>query len=125
MVLAMTMHHSQYDTDTREWYCISIKTRVLHGNRPVFHCKTFFVSDTSGIMTLSDARDVTDLAQRFLAVDPCHVVYCSNVHRALLASGDIRYICLCSMLPTNTGWLCCYSPTLQLSIYYSLYTNLH
>ena len=83
-------------------------------NRPIFQYNTFFVIfDISGVITLnlSDARDVTDLAQRFLAFDPdtrCHVLYCSNVHRALLASGDIStllYMPLCLMLPTNAGWL--------------------
>ena len=49
-------------------------------NRPIFHYNTFFtVSDLPGIMTLtlSDARDVADLAHRFLAFHPstrCHVL---------------------------------------------------
>lgn len=40
-------------------------------NRPVFQYNTFFISGTSGIttLTLSDARDLTDLA-RFMAYDP-------------------------------------------------------
>jgi hypothetical protein len=65
-------------------------------NRPVFHYNTFFiVSDISGIITLSvcNARDVAELTQRFLASDPdtrCHILYCSNVHRALLASGGMH-----------------------------------
>ena len=83
-------------------------------NRPIFHYNTFFVvSDISGIMTLSlsDARDVTDLAQQFLAFDPstrCHVVYCSNVYRALLASGDIStllYMPLCLFNVANQHWV--------------------
>ena len=83
-------------------------------NRPIFHYNTFFVlSDISGIMTLSlsDARDVTDLAQRFLDFDPstrCHVLYCSNVHRALLASGDIStlpYMPLCLFNVANQHWV--------------------
>ena len=44
------------------------------------------------MMTLSDATDVLDLA-RFLAYDlssTCRILYCSNVHRTLLASGDIN-----------------------------------
>ena len=54
-------------------------------------------------LNLSDARDVTDSAQQFLAFDPgtrCHVLYCSNVHRALLASGDVNtlpYMPLCNV----------------------------
>ena len=73
-------------------------------NRPIFHYNTFFVvSDTSGIMTLSvsNARDVADLARQFQAFDPDtrgHILYCSNVHRALLASGGINalpYMPLC------------------------------
>ena len=83
-------------------------------NRPIFHYNTFFnVSDTSGLMTLSlhDARNVADLAQRFLAFDPhtrCHVVYCTNVHRALLASGDINTLPnmpLCLFNVANQHWV--------------------
>ena len=65
----------------------------------------------SGVITLnlSDARDITDLAQRFLAFDRgtrCHILYCSNIHRALLAHDQVTLIhYLCLMLPTNTGWL--------------------
>ena len=80
-------------------------------NRPVFQYNTFFISDTSGIttLTLSDARDLA----RFMAYDPStrgHVLYCGNIHRILLASGDVNTLPnmpLC-MLPTS-GWLCCYS----------------
>ena len=83
-------------------------------NRPVFHYNTFYVvSDTSGIMTLSvsNARDVADLARRFLAFDPdtrCHILYCSNVHRALLTSGDINalpYMPLCLFNVANQNWV--------------------
>ena len=82
-------------------------------DKPNFQYNTFFVvSDISDItLNLSDARDITNLAQRFLAFDPGtrrHILYCSNVHRALLASGDINtlpYMPLCLLLPTNTGWL--------------------
>ena len=74
-------------------------------NRPIFQYNTFYVvSDMSGVITLnlSDARDITDLAQRFLAFDPgtrCHILYCSNIHRALLAHDQVTLIhcliCLC------------------------------
>ena len=83
-------------------------------NRPIFHYNTFFtVSDISGIMTLSpsDARDVSDLAQRFLTFDSStrtHVLYCSNVQRALLASGDINTLPkmpLCLFNVANQHWV--------------------
>ena len=81
-------------------------------NRPVFHYNTFFVvSEMSGIMILSvsNARVIADLARWFLAFDPdtrCHILYCSNVHRALLASGDINalpYMPLCVAAVTYNG----------------------
>ena len=83
-------------------------------NRPIFHCNTFFVvSDTSGIITLSvsNARDVADSARRFLVFDPDtrrHILYCSNVHRVLLASGDINtlpYMPLCLLNFANQHWV--------------------
>ena len=51
----------------------------LQMNRPIFQYNTFLISDTSGgtTLTLSDARDLTDLAQRFMAYDPstrCHIL---------------------------------------------------
>ena len=82
-------------------------------NRPIFQYNTFYVvSDMSGVITLnlSDARDITDFA-RFLAFDPgtrCHILYCSNVHRALLASGDINtlpYMPLCLFNVANQHWV--------------------
>ena len=83
-------------------------------NRPIFHYNTFFtVSDLLGIMTLtlSDAQNVADLAHRFLAFDPstrCHVLYCSNAHRALLSSGDIHTLPimpLCLFNVANQHWV--------------------
>ena len=52
-----------------------------------------------------------DLAQRFVAYDPstrCHVLYCSNVHRTLLASGDINTLPnmpLCLFNVDNQHWV--------------------
>jgi hypothetical protein len=82
-------------------------------NRPVFQYNTFFISDTSGktTLTLSDARDVMDLAQRFRAYEPssrCHILYCSNVHRILLASGDVNTLPnrpLCLFNVDNQHWV--------------------
>jgi hypothetical protein len=83
-------------------------------NRPIFQYNTFFiVSDISGIMRLSvsNARDIADLTQRFLASDPdtrCHILYCSNVHRALLASGGIQSLPnmpLCLFNVANQHWV--------------------
>ncbi len=83
-------------------------------NRPIFQYNTFFiVSDIYGIMRLSvcNARDIADLTQRFLASDPdtrCHILYCSNVHRALLASGGIQSLPnmpLCLFNVANQHWV--------------------
>ena len=98
-------------------------------NRPIFQYNTFLTaSNTSGIVTLSlfDARDVTDLAHRFLAFDPStrsHVLYCSNVHRTLLASGNINTLPkmpLCLFNVANQHWvamlLCSHSVAQHLPI---------
>ena len=84
-------------------------------NRPIFQYNTFFISDTSdsGITTLSlsDAIDVTDLAQRFMSYDTstrCHILYCGNVHRVLLASGDVNTLPnmpLCLFNLGNQHWV--------------------
>ena len=83
-------------------------------NRPIFQFNTFYtVSDLSGVATLnlSDARDITDIRQRFLSFHPatrCHVLYCSNVHRALLVSGDINALPnmpLCLFNVDNQHWV--------------------
>jgi hypothetical protein len=82
-------------------------------NRPVFQYNTFFISDTSGIttLTLSDARDVIDLAQRFMEYhvsSRCHILYCGNVHRILLASGDVSTLPnmpLCLFNVANQHWV--------------------
>ena len=80
-------------------------------NRPIFRYNTFFVvSDTSGMtISVSNARDVADLARRFLAFDPDtrgHILYCSNFHRALLASGGIN---ACITLYASVSIQCCKS----------------
>ena len=52
-----------------------------------------------------------DLAQRFMAYDPssrCHILYCSNVHRTLLASGDVHTLPntpLCLFNVGNQHWV--------------------
>ena len=83
-------------------------------NRPMFHYNTFFtVSETSGMMILtpSDTRDAAHLLQQFLAFHPdtrCHVLYCSNVHRALLASGGLNALPnlpLCLFNVANQHWV--------------------
>ena len=83
-------------------------------NRPIFHYNTFFtVCDITGamILSLSNARDVTDLAQQFRAFNPstrCHVLYCSNIHRALLVSGNINALPkmpLCLFNVANQHWV--------------------
>lgn len=82
-------------------------------NRPIFQYNTFFQLDINGsmILTFSDATHVTDLAQRFHAYDPssrCHVLYCSNVHRTFLASGNINTlpnVPLCLFNVGNEHWV--------------------
>ena len=62
-------------------------------------------------LTLPNTQDVVHLAQRFLACEPdtrCHVLYCSNVHRALLASGDVTalpHMPLCLFNVSNQHWV--------------------
>ena len=79
-------------------------------NKPVFQYNTFYiVSENSTMMfSLPDTRDCVHLAQRFQVYDPAtrhHVLYCSNVNRALLASGNINALPLCLFNVDNQHWV--------------------
>ena len=83
-------------------------------NRPIFQFNTFYtIPDDSDVasLSLSSVRDVRELQQTFLSFHPatrCHVLYCTNVHRALLASGDINTLPnlpLCLFNVNNQHWV--------------------
>ena len=83
-------------------------------NRPIFQFNTFYtIVDDSDVasLTLSDVRDVRELQQTFLSFHPatrCHVLYCTNVHRAMLVSGDINTLPklpLCLFNVNNRHWV--------------------
>ena len=83
-------------------------------NRPIFQFNTFYtIVDDSDVasLTLSDVRDVRELQQTFLSFHPatrCHVLYCTNIHRALLVSGNINTLPklpLCLFNVNNRHWV--------------------